>query len=211
MCRLDSEAEMKMKKIGVKGISTAILLIVIVLIIVACCQTTKNNEKTVLEFGSGRQMSYKELLRKYERDWNLNKTEAMSDLAEIGLLEQDRDAKYKLLWVQLPKTKENISGGYIQFLCQMSQGEGIDELLGMTVGIKEDVEQYYNGKIKVWWREDNKIEFVCNGNFGKVSDGKPERLQRLGIKVNGEKELSIYDNKLSETKDYCYSHQTIEF
>lgn len=201
-----------MKKTGIESLSAAILLIVIVLISVTSCQDTKNNEKSVLKYGIGQPLNYKELLEQYQEEWNLNKTEAMGDLADIGLLEQNnRDAKYKLLWLQLPKTEENTEGGYVQFFCRMSQGKAIDEILGIAVGMKEDVERYYSGKIKVWWREDNKIEFVCNGDFGKVSGGKPERLQKVGIKVNGEKELSIYDYKLSETKDYCYSHQTIEF
>ena len=48
---------------------------------------------------------------------------------------------------------------------------------------------FYNGKIKIWWRDNDRLEFVCNGEFGAAKRDEPRRLQSLLIKANEEKRV----------------------
>ena len=201
-----------MKKI--LGFGIVVFLVFMAAILTTNYWNTNNTEKDVLKYETSLPMTYKKLLNEYQESWNLSKGEAMGELESIGLSDQDNRGKYKILWVQLPKTEENICGGYIQFLCQTSQEkqeEMINEVLGMAFGLKEDERLVYNGKIKIWWRDNDRLEFVCNGEFGAAKRDEPRRLQSLLIKANEEKELSIYGDQLSEPKYYCYSHQIIKF
>ena len=165
--RTSDKREYYMKKI--LGFGIVVFLVFMAAILTTNYWNTNNTEKDVLKYETSLPMTYKKLLNEYQESWNLSKGEAMGELESIGLSDQDNRGKYKILWVQLPKTEENICGGYIQFLCQTSQEkqeEMINEVLGMAFGLKEDERLFYNGKIKIWWRDNDRLEFVCNGEFG---------------------------------------------
>lgn len=167
------------------------------------------------EYGTSSPMDYAGLLEKCQTNWGLDQVRAMRELADIGISDQKSNEKeYKLVWLQFPGKDENKRGGYLQFICHLSQDSNakeIDKILGVALGSEsgEDA-MYYRGPIKVWWRDGNYLEFACNGEFGTDDVDPAARLLPLSVEKGEHKEVNSDMGESFQSKDYCYAHHNIQ-
>lgn len=202
---------MKKAIFGITG--TIVCVAIVAFLLLMNPQGTENAEAATLQYGSSQPMNSEALLNTYKEKFQLYEDQAGAELADIGVSfdSADQGKRYKLLWADMPETKDNDSRSRIEFYCQVSQSDDqwkIDKVLGMSFRNTDGDELYFGGTINVWARGESQIEFVCNGDFYK-SNQRQRRLQPLGIGKGESKAISMSGKDLINSVHYCYVHHTI--
>lgn len=202
-----------MKKVMIGTAGAIVSIAVVVFLLLMNPQGTENSEAATLQYESSQPMNSEELMETYKEKFQLYEDQATAEIADIGVDfdSADQGKRYKLLWADMPETKDNDSKSRIEFYCQVSQSDDqwkIDKVLGMSFRNMDRDELYFGGTINVWVRGENQIEFVCNGDFYK-SKQRQWRLQPLGIGKEESKGISISGRDLINSVHYCYVHYTI--
>lgn len=199
-------------------IMLSVIFVMVISVSFGCDNKPKENINQS-EPGTSEELNYEGLVQYYAEQHGVSAKEAKMAINRMRILEKESDEteeiKYRVLTI--PLSAECQYEPILELYVETSSGVDdwkISRIKGSSfVGEINDDSWQFAGNVAFWLREDRRVEYTVNGDFGKNSIAKAHPI--ITIDADGkEGQISYqFEEDKGELKNsaYCDQHDWITF